>query len=297
MKSNHILAFDIGGTYIKWGVIDCSNNKIVEQDKFPTRADELSAANIIKTIANKANELLDKYKSFIGCGISSAGAFNEDTGVQLLDLNTIHGYEGLNVIKTFNKYCKLPVKINNDCKCALLAEARLGELRGEKNGVLIAIGSGIGSSILIDGKVYNGINGCAGEIGMIKINNKFFEIDYSIKHFIHKCQKYYNKDVSGEFILEDKKRPKEVEKIVDEWYDAIAQALTYYIAIINPSKVVFTGAVCHNNAFSIKRLQNTLMDKAVKPIISFKNTKLCTSTLKGYAQLHGAAFLILEDKK
>ncbi len=77
----------------------------------------------------------------------------------------------------FDKYCSIPTAIQNDANACALAEWKFGAGRGTRNMVFLTFGTGPGSGLILDGKLYAGTNDNAGEIGHIRLDN-FGLVDY-----------------------------------------------------------------------------------------------------------------------
>ena len=161
------LGIDIGGTSVKFGVVDGAN-EIVCKRSIPTRKD-CSAEDIIGDIADKCLEIMEEYPiSSVGIGTPGLIDFEKNT-VCAANLP----FDNTPIAKMLEKKLKLPVFINNDANCAALGEAMAGEGKDVKNMVMVTLGTGIGGGIIIDKKIYTGL-GMAGEIGhmCIEANGK-----------------------------------------------------------------------------------------------------------------------------
>ncbi len=151
------LGVDIGGTNIKFGVLDHDDN-LVYTDSISTPKDA-DDKGIIKVISKKCREIIDEFP-ITGIGVGFPG-----------DVNTLKGtvsatnipFENSPIISYMQEDIELPIHLENDACCATIAEAHAGS--AAKNMVFIALGTGIGSGIVIDGKIYRGSNGSSGEVG------------------------------------------------------------------------------------------------------------------------------------
>ena len=157
------LGVDIGGTSVKFGVIDGFNN-IVYKDSMPTHKDN-PAEVIVENIAEKCREIIEKFPiSSVGVGTPGVIDFEKRT-VSASNLP----FKNLPLAKMLEDKLKLPVFMNNDANCAALGEAMAGEGKNVKNMVMVTLGTGIGGGIIIDKKIYTG-GGEAGEIGHMCID-------------------------------------------------------------------------------------------------------------------------------
>ncbi|MBQ7294311.1 MAG: glucosamine-6-phosphate deaminase [Clostridia bacterium] len=152
------LGIDIGGTSVKFGVVD-GLNEIVYKDSIPTEKN-CSDAEIIDSIADKCAEIATKFP-ISSVGVGTPGLINYET--KTVSASNLP-FKNTPLVKMLEKKLRLPVFINNDANCAALGEATSGVGKDVKNMVMVTLGTGIGGGIIIDKKIYLG-RGEAGEIG------------------------------------------------------------------------------------------------------------------------------------
>ncbi len=156
------LGVDIGGTDIKFGVIDL-DNKLVFSDKIHTPKDA-DDKGIMSVIAQKCKEIIKQYP-IAGIGVGTPGEINKKKGtVNAANLP----FKNSPIIEYLRKDIDLPIYLENDACCAAIGEAYEG-VRA-KNMFMVTLGTGIGGGIVIDSKIYSGSMGNAGEIGHICID-------------------------------------------------------------------------------------------------------------------------------
>ena len=152
------LGVDLGGTSIKFGVVDADNN-VVFKDSTATPKNG-GAEAIVDAIAAKCAEITAKFP-ISSVGLGTPGIINfESKTVRAAN----HPFNNTPIVEMLEKKLKLPVFMNNDANCAALGEAIAGEGKDAKNMVMVTLGTGIGGGIIIDKKIYVGA-GEAGEIG------------------------------------------------------------------------------------------------------------------------------------
>ena len=163
------IGIDIGGTKIR-GVLVGGKNKIVARFSIETPKDKKI---FLLALKDEVEKFLQKGK-VVKIGVGLPGIVDVENGklIKAPNLSNLNGWQAKSF---FAKFCK-NVKIDNDSRCFLLAESRLGAGRGYKNIVGIAIGTGIGGAIMINGKIQYGSNFSAGELGhMILDDHKTLE--------------------------------------------------------------------------------------------------------------------------
>lgn len=162
------LGIDIGGTNTAFGFVDKEGNCVAES-KIPTQAKTDLNEYITDLVAeiNRIFEPLKKEHEFIGIGIGAPNANylsgTIDNAANLQWKGTIH------LIDLLKEHFDMPIYINNDANTAAIGEMVYGNAKGMKNFVTITLGTGLGSGIVVDGKVLYGHLGLAGEMGHVTV--------------------------------------------------------------------------------------------------------------------------------
>lgn len=164
------IGVDLGGTNIATGILD-ENNKIIGRGKVKTRAPR-PAAEIFDSIKESvemaiadAGISIDDVKSI---GIGTPGSVNKATGE--IEFSNNLQFNNVPAKEMLEARLKKPVFLENDANCAALGEAVAGCGNGVKDFVAVTLGTGVGSGIIIDGKIIRGSNYCGGEMGHMVIN-------------------------------------------------------------------------------------------------------------------------------
>lgn len=159
---------DIGGTQIKVVLLD-SSNQIVEECSTPSQA-HLGPKDVRKSVLTLLGELQGKGHQFETVGIGCAGSVNSELGIVRNSPN-FTDWKDINLKNWIEEQIPVRVKVDNDANCAVLAEWHLGKGRGFKNVVLLTLGTGIGGGLILNGKLFRGSTGTAGELGHFSINS------------------------------------------------------------------------------------------------------------------------------
>ena len=162
------IGLDIGGTKIK-GVLLADSKKVLAKFIVPTPKNKVV---FLKTLEKEITGLTGS-KKIGGIGVGLAVPVGKHGFLEKTSKFPFMGkWNAEQFFKKFNK----KVKIDNDARCFLRAETIIGAAKNKKNVVAMAVGTGIGSGIMINGKIYSGNSNSAGEIGHTVIdNNKTFE--------------------------------------------------------------------------------------------------------------------------
>jgi glucokinase len=160
-----LLGVDIGGTKIATGLVNRSA-EVFSVRSFPTLANEGYSVSIEQVWRAIKQSLAPEVEAI---GICAPGPLNPKTGIVLNPPN-LPGWRNVPLEKMAREKFGLPVRLENDCNAAGLAEARFGAAKGCNSVFYAAIGTGIGSGIILDGKIYHGKNGAAAEGGHVSID-------------------------------------------------------------------------------------------------------------------------------
>lgn len=164
------LVIDAGGSFVKYALMD-ENASILEKDKELTPYYEDHTKEDFYQVLDK---IVEKYKDIIeGVAISMPGMLDSQTGycVTAGYLNYLAGSSvGLDLTARFG----IPVTVENDGKCAALAEYWKGSLKGCTNGAVVVLGTGVAGGIILNGQIYRGNRYTAGEYSYVcaDVNNK-----------------------------------------------------------------------------------------------------------------------------
>lgn len=154
------LACDFGGSSVKYALVDDQGNMELS-GKLPAPLD--SVTHFVETVGT----LYDQYRLQIeGIAISLPGYIDPGRGF-LVDAGAYEQLYGRCIIDLLKDRCPVPIAVENDGKCAALAEAWKGSLADCKDGAVIILGSGIAGGIIKDGKIHSGRDFAAGELSYV----------------------------------------------------------------------------------------------------------------------------------
>ena len=169
-----VIGVDIGGTKIAAGLVG-RDGEITHQVRVPMVCDEGSDAGtaaVVSAIDLVTAQIADKFGaegSVGGIGICSPGPLDPKTGIVINPPN-LPCWRNFPLAAEISRAYSLPVKLDNDANAAALAETLWGSGRGYRNVFYVTIGTGIGTGIVLDGRIYHGRTGAAGEGGHVTID-------------------------------------------------------------------------------------------------------------------------------
>lgn len=289
----NILAIDIGGTAIKYGIVN-GNAEITEFHEIDSNA-KLGAEHIVNTVL----KITDGYVGAVDAvGISTAGQVDSDEGKILYANKNIPDYIGTDFSKIISNKYNLPVSVENDVNCAAVGEAVYGAGRGYKDFICLTYGTGVGGAIWLDGGLYRGSRYSAGEFGNIIThaggrecacgNKGCYEMYASTKALIADVYEKTKLNLNGRQIFSDQyfSNP-EIKDVIDHWINEIVIGLTGLIFIFNPPLIILGGGIMNE-----KYIVDTIKEKiASKDFHSFKSVEIKNAMLGNKAGMLGAAHL------
>ena len=162
-----ILGVDIGGTKVAVGMVD-PEGKIIAQGRKPMIANGTAQAGL-EAVFGAIDSMISAAQVPSSIGICAPGPLDPTSGVVLNPPN-VPCWRNFPLGSEISTKYKVPVKIDNDANAAALAETRWGAARGFKYVFYATIGTGIGTGIVLDGSIYHGNTGSAGEGGHVSID-------------------------------------------------------------------------------------------------------------------------------
>ncbi|MFN3649720.1 MAG: ROK family protein [Armatimonadota bacterium] len=149
------IGVDLGGTNLRWAVIDNAGTRLY-QDRVPRPPSE---REIVEAIRAAITQCRERFPQVIGAGVAVPGIVTQEGITSTnLDWNRVPLAERLGELP-------VPVTVLNDMAAGAIGELHCGRARGFSNLIFLTVSTGIGAGIILDGEVYRGANGLAGEVG------------------------------------------------------------------------------------------------------------------------------------
>ncbi len=290
------LGFDIGGT--KCAVIlgkgDTPENHtklIIDKISFPTNVERGYEA-IIKEMLLTADKLLQKNSitnpkdQIIGIGISCGGPLDSKKGTINCPPN-LPDWDNVPICDIFYKHFGINPNLQNDANACAVAEWKFGAGKGTENMIFLTFGTGMGAGLILNGKLYNGTNDMAGEVGHIRLSEKgplgygkygSFEGYCSgggirrlgeeiVANAIHNGTKtsLSNIEINAKTIAEEARKG---DKIANDIYKICAEklglGLSILIDILNPEAIVIGSIYTRSRDLFDDIIANVIKTEALK---------------------------------
>lgn len=301
----NIACFDVGGTFIKYAVIN-SAGEILFKDKFVSPKENCKDT-IPQIIIEKTKELQNNFK-IDAMGISTAGQVDSAKGEIVFASGNLPGYTGAKLSEVIGKELNINVYVENDVNAAALGELWKGAAEGKDNFVCITLGTGVGGAIVIDRKLYKGIGGGAGELGhMITIEDGdkcncgcvgCYERYASTSAFVRAYIREANlneedaKEVSGETIMQKVHAGEELAcKVYDKFLNHVVTGLVSITHILDPGVIVVGGGISAQGEEFFKELNLRFKNIAMKSYA--EHTDIVQAKLQNDAGIYGACYIAL----
>ena len=285
----NILAIDIGGTMIKYGLVS-SDGEILSTDKIETEAEKG-----LENILNKIDNIFKRYKENnpVGVAVSGTGQINGIIGKVIGGNPIIPNWIGTNLVKILEKKYNLPIVLENDVNCVALGEKWIGAGKDLINFICLTIGTGIGGGIILNNQLFRGENFVAGEFGHILIKKGEFEQFASTTALIRLVKERTEKTLNGKEIFDlEKKEIVEYQEVISEWIENLTDGLSSIVYCFNPANIILGGGVIEQGEPLINRIKDSLFKK-IGPQFKEK-LNIIQAKLGNNAGMIGASYLLLE---
>lgn len=165
----YYVGFDIGGTKcaVSLGKWENCNIEILDRYETPTKS------NPYQTFDDLAQFVFDWKSRYTieSSGISCGGPLDSKRGIIVCTTNLSKEWYGFDIVSYIQSRFGLKSKLENDANACAVAEWKFGAGRGADNVIFMTFGTGLGAGLILNGKLYSGTNGNAGEIGHIRLEN------------------------------------------------------------------------------------------------------------------------------
>ncbi len=310
------IGVDVGGTNVKIALVDL-DGKIAYSNTVPTRAEmgyEAGVNNIKQAIKDIMQESNQSSKTIEAIGFGLPGQIDYKEGV-VKNLPNIPGWVDIPLSKIIEDEFQIPTKLDNDVRCAALGELNFGAGKGCENLICITVGTGIGSGIILNGKLVRGAANAAGEIGHIKMQMNggplcgcgdygCFEAFASGPAIVTMAKEYISGGKSAKYkematdgiitpyiVAQAALQGDTVSiQIFKQIGKIIGIGLASVVNLLNPEKIIIGGGVADAGEILLEPIRQTIQDRAMP--IQANSVKVVPAQLANAAGVIGASLLI-----
>lgn len=313
--SSYAIGVDLGGTKILAGIINTQTGEVVDSSKKRTKTElgrDFIIQRTIETIEKAICKAQIPVSKISSIGIGAAGQVDREKGI-LISAPNLDCYD-VELKEILENYFNINVFVGNDVEVATLGEKTFGSGAGYENFVCIFVGTGVGSGIVQNGKIYRGATGTAGEIGHIIVDSggrfcscgghgclEAYASRTAIEKKILASLKKGHKSVISQVMKEDGSiRSKHIKYALDEGDDIVMNCITEaseylssglatVINFFNPQLIILGGGLIEAVDFFYDMTVRKATAKSLPTPSS--EIKITRAALKDYSGIIGAALL------
>lgn len=283
MRETNIIGVDLGGTNIRAGKVVAQS--IVQTAKAPTTSSG-TEAEVLETLYSVIDGCFDENTKSIGVGVPSV--VDVEKGI-VYDVVNIPSWKVVPLKEILENRYEVPVYINNDANCFALGEKYFGKAQSYKSIVGLTIGTGMGSGLIFNGRLFEGANCGAGEVGNIAYLNSNYE---------HYC--------SGQFFAEEKaitavdafnlaeSGDETAKQMFTEYGFHMGQAIKTVLYAYDPEIIILGGSLAKSYEHFKGAMFEAIQDFAYRNVLT--NLKIEISELE-HSAIYGAAALYLNSNQ
>jgi len=303
------VAVDMGASHLRFVLAD-KQAKILEESREPVNS-EAGARGVIAQIRDGIRRLVPPGEPLLGIAIGVPGAVHPQTG-KVFDANNVPGWQEVDLGQELEDSFHAPVFLDNDANMAAIGEHWRGIAQGVDNFVFIALGTGVGAGIFVNGKISRGRTGTAGEIFRMNVDWTRWTEDFPDTGHLETYVSGMGLAAQGRKVLQGGNGSRPSASLVEERdaryvFDALhagdSQAQTLVetsfamlgvgvanvITVLDPELIVFNGGVVRG----APELLLETVEKVVRRIHA-RSPAIRLSTLGDKAQIWGALHTLLE---
>jgi len=317
MTTNKLaIGIDLGGTMIKFAVVNF-NGAVVAESSVETRAEQ-GPPQVMAQMKKGVRELLAQYpdyrSSLVGIGVGAAGMVDQSKGIVRFAPN-FRGWKNVEVGPQLEAEFGLPVRADNDANVAALAEGRFGAGVGYSDFLLITLGTGVGGGLLLNGEIYVGSGGAAGEIGHLTVdihgprcncgNYGCLERFVGANGITERARQKLTASTRDSLLRQktDSLTPKDIglaaadgdelaKEVLRETGEILGTALASVLNLLNLPLIIIGGGIARAGDPLLQPTIETIHARALP--IAHQGVRVVTARLGNAAGVIGAACLVME---
>ncbi|MED7789206.1 ROK family protein [Francisella sp. 19X1-34] len=280
------LCFDIGGTYIKYGVFNGSE-KLIDSGKFPTPKNSCKDT-IPNKIIDYTREILNSY-NLEKIGISTAGQVDAKIGKIIYANDNLPDYTNCNLAEKIQSQIGVETYVENDAYCAALGEMYQGAAINSKSFICLTLGTGVGGAFILNQKLYKGSNNSAAIAGYLSVNNSYFDKTVSTKGILDHYKILTGREVDGIKLFQKiRNLEKEAVIVYENFINNMVLALLNITYMFDPELIVIGGGISSQGQVLFDDI-NVAFQEKVLPV--HNKLRIVKAHLENTAGLIGAYYI------
>ena len=297
------IGVDVGGSHIGVGIVNDDGIIIYKKEKdYELHTEDMSQIvlnmiiELIQKMIQDNNISIDKIDSI---GIAIPGTVSDGIIIRAENL----GIENFKIEKELKKVFDLHIYLQNDAKCAAIAEKKFGSLRGYEDSIFLIVGTGVGGAVFLDNKLLKPKRYSGFEVGHTVIDKNgekcncgrkgCFEVFASMRKFKEKIKNEFSLlDIDGKnikkFMIQNEQNEK-LEEIINRYIDDLAAGIINLVNVFEPQVISIGGSFAYYEEILLNRLQKIIVEKQELFNRDGEIPKLVVAELKNDAGIIGAA--------
>ncbi len=318
----YVVGVDLGGTNVRAAVLDRGTEKIVARsENLPSMAMDgfaHTAAQVAQAVESALEAGSIAKSEVLGVGIAVPGHVKAGEGLVKWAPNFKDQWKDVPIARLVATTLGVPVQIGNDANLAALGEFRFGAGRSVRHMSMVTLGTGIGGGIIIDGRLLEGHDGGAGEIGHMIVspggrggNSAFGSVegesqrDAIVERAARKIQEGYQTSLGARvdydrFALTPAIIAEEAEKgdaiareVFEETGYYLGLCVTNLINLFNPEMIVIGGGIAQAGELILDPIRRTATATAIRSLA--KTCQILPAELGDNAGIYGGAAIVLQQ--
>jgi len=286
-SARHLVAVDIGGSKIAFLAQEAGTSRAVFADKIRTPGAS-GVEEILRLLDAEIDAVPGGRRQMAALGVAVPG--HVDSRGHVLRAGNLDGWVDVPLRRLLERRYSVPVFVEGDANCGALGEKWCGAAKRMNDFVFLALGTGVGAGLFLDGKIYCGAHFGAGQAGDLIVSPKRDQVSelagkQSIKD---KTRRATGENLSAADALRRAGRDLRLRRTTADAIDAISAAVVALTALLDPEAIVVGGGTGKAGDALLRRLR-----KRVQPF----RPRLLSARLGSQAQLYGALWGALQALK
>ncbi|MFF3389720.1 ROK family protein [Streptomyces sp. NPDC002669] len=300
-----VIGVDFGHTHLRVAVGNLAHQVLAEEAE-PLDVDASSAQGfgraeqLVKRLIETTGISQDKV---IGVGLGVPGPIDVESGT-LGSTSILPGWTGINPSKELASRLGVPVHVDNDANLGALGELVWGSGRGVKDLAYIKVASGVGAGLVIDGRIYRGPGGTAGEIGHITLdesgpvcrcgNRGCLETFAAARYVLPLLRPGHGPDLTMERVVQlARGGDPGCRRVIGDVGRHIGSGVANLCNLLNPSRVVLGGSLAEAGELVLAPIRDSVSRYAIPS--AARQLSVLPGALGGRAEVLGALALVLSE--
>lgn len=301
MNMKKYIGIDIGGTSVKYGLVD-EKGSVSNKNSFKTKADDKTG--LLDDLVEAVKEVQKIAPDVLGIGVSMPGVVQADG--YLTTAGAIYGFYEINLKELLEAKTGLPVKIENDANAAAIAEKWIGSAQGIHDYISLVLGTGVGGALVINDQIYRGAHARSGEFGWMIVEDDDIDVEMGSLNFrgatviglIRRYNQFSDEKIDDARIIFERADQDETlaKNVLKSYYHSLAKGIINLEVSFDPAAVIIGGGISANTEFlndlnkmieSIKATHNSIKNLDLPEVKAAK--------LKNDAGMIGAVYQLINN--